>query len=70
MCDNEYLAHYIVRERLREAEARSALRSMLRDKRAGDTSREEAGPTRLELWWHASAAWVAHLALPKMWNRL
>ena len=70
MCDNEYLAHYIVRERLREAEVQSALRSMLRERRAGDTSRDEARPTRLGLWWHASAAWVAHLALPKMWNRL
>jgi len=26
--------------------------------------------TRLELWWQASAAWVAQLALPKTWNRL
>ena len=70
MCDNEYLTHYIVRERLREAEARGVLRSMLREQRARDATREEAQPTRLELWWRASAAWVAHLTLPKMWNRL
>ena len=36
MCDNEYLAHYVVRERIREAEASSALRALLREKRALD----------------------------------
>ncbi len=76
MCDNEYVAHVMVKERLREAEAHGAFNSMLRQAlsapqplrgAAGDT---HARPTRLELWWEASAAWVAHLALPKMWNRL
>jgi hypothetical protein len=33
-------------------------------------ARRPARPTRLEIWWQASAAWVAQLALPKMWNRL
>lgn len=76
MCDNEYLAQSMVKERLREAEARGALNSMLsraptmprrgRPKLAG----ERRMRTRLELWWQASAAWVAQLVLPKTWNRL
>ena len=70
MCDNEYLAHYIVRERMRKAEASSALRSLLREKRAVDRRREPARPNRLGLWWQVSTAWAAHLALPKMSNRL
>jgi len=76
MCDNEYLAQSLVRERLREAEARGALNSLL--SRATVTPQEGrpklvgARPmrTRLELWWQASTAWVAQLALPKTWNRL
>lgn len=76
MCDNEYLAQAMVKERLRDAEARGAFNSMLRHaassarlprRASADTRRR---PTRLELWWQASAAWVAHLALPKTWNRL
>ena len=70
MCDNEYLAHYVVRERIREAEASSALRALLRDKRALDRGHTEVRPTKLELWWQASTAWAAQLALPKMSNRL
>ena len=70
MCDNEYLAHYVVRERIREAEAGSALRALLRAKRALDRDRAQTRPTRLELWWQASPAWAAYLALPKMSNRL
>jgi len=70
MCDNEYLAHYVVRERIREAEASSALRALLREKRALDRGHAEARPTKLELWWQAATAWAAHLALPKMSNRL
>ena len=76
MCDNEYLAQSMVRERLREAELRGALNSLL--------SRAPAAPqqdrrnlvggrsvrTRLELWRQTSAAWVAQLVLPKTWNRL
>jgi len=76
MCDNEYLAQSLVRERLREAEARAALSSLLN--RAVVTPQrgrpnlvgERPMRTRLELWWQASAAWVAQLALPKTWNRL
>jgi hypothetical protein len=73
MCDNEYLAHAMVRERLREAEARGVFNAMLRQAsttRPPAASREHSRRTRLELWWEASAAWVAHLALPKTWNRL
>jgi hypothetical protein len=76
MCDNEYVAHVMVRERIREAEARAAFDAMLQ---RASTSPEPSGrdargglrrPTRLELWRHAAAAWVAHLTLPKTWNRL
>ncbi len=76
MCDNEYLAHSMVRERLREAEVRGAFNAMLRQASTspqpadGDGGAERSKPTRLELWWQASAAWMAQLTLPKMWNRL
>jgi hypothetical protein len=73
MCDNEYLADAMVRERLREAEARGVFSAMLRQAwtaRPPAATRERPRPTRLELWWQASAAWVAQLALPKTWNRL
>ena len=73
MCDNEYLAHAMVRERLREAEARGAFSAMLcqaSTARPPAANRESSKRTRLDLWWQASAAWVAHLALPKTWNRL
>ncbi len=52
MDDYEYLTHYLVRERLREAETRGALHAI-------------SG-----LRWLASVAWVAHLSLPKICNRL
>jgi hypothetical protein len=76
MCDNEYLAHQMVRERIREAEARGALDAMLRQAEAlapslgADGGRQAGRAARLEPWWQLPAAWVAHLALPKMWNRL
>ncbi len=76
MCDNEFLAHAMVRERLREAEARGVFSAMLRPAStarrpaAKPAARERSRRTRLELWWQASTAWVAHLALPKTWNRL
>jgi len=70
MCDNEYLAHAMIGDRLREAEAEGALRAMIRQALEAAAARRPAGPTRLEVWWQASAAWVAQLALPKMWNRL
>lgn len=70
MCDNEYLAHAMVKERLREAVARGAFNAMLQQSRGADTGRARTRPTRLALWWHEPAAWVAHLALPKIWNRL
>jgi hypothetical protein len=76
MCDNEYVAQLIVKERLREAEARGAFNAMLRE---ASTRPQALGagaahgrprPRRFELWWQAPAAWIAHLALPKIWNRL
>jgi hypothetical protein len=76
MCDNEYVAHAMVKERLREAEARGAFNAMLRQaspepERLGrGAAKERPRPTRLGLWWQASTAWAVHLALPKMWNRL
>jgi hypothetical protein len=71
MCDNEYLAHYVVRERIQEAEANSALCTLLREKRALDRGHAPARPTKLERWWQASTAWAAaQLVLPKMSNRL
>jgi hypothetical protein len=75
MCDNEYLAQWMIKERLREAEARGALNStlrhapVLRPAQGDDAGDERARPTRLELWWQVSTAWAAHLALPKIWNR-
>jgi hypothetical protein len=76
MCDNEFLAHAMVRERLREAEARGVFGAMLRQASiarrpaAEPAARGRSRRTRLELWWRASTAWVAQLALPKTWNRL
>jgi hypothetical protein len=76
MCDNEYLAQLIVKERLREAEARGAVNAMLRQASTrpqaldAGAGHERPRPRRFELWWQAPAAWVAHLTLPKIWNRL
>ena len=76
MCDNEYLAHQMIKDRLREAAARGAFNSMLREASmlrqalGADAERARPRPTRFELWWQASVAWAAHLALPKIWNRL
>jgi len=70
MHENEYLVHYLIRERLREAEARGAFHSMLRQSLRGEVSRDSARPTWSGLWWQATVAWVAHLTLPKIWNRL
>jgi len=58
----------MIKDRLREAETRSALNAMLRD--SLDAGRERPWLAQLQLWWQAPAAWVAHLALPKIWNRL
>ena len=73
MCDNEYLAHQLIKDRLREAETRGAFNAMLQAASVLPEARsdgERPRPTRLALWWQAPAAWVAHLALPKIWNRL
>ncbi|HKC98188.1 MAG TPA: hypothetical protein VKG20_09150 [Methylomirabilota bacterium] len=76
MCENEYVAQMMVKQRIREAEARGAYDEMLRQALAasapagGGPDRRRRGPARLEFWRRASAAWVAQLALPKMWNRL
>ena len=60
MDDNEYLLQYLIRERLREAEARGAFHSMLR----------HARPSRFGLWWRLTVARAAHLSLPKLGIRL
>jgi hypothetical protein len=73
MCDNEYLAHQMIKDRLREAETRGALNSLVREfqqTQGSDAGREYPRRTWLALWWQAPAVWVAHLALPKIWNRL
>lgn len=76
MCENEYVAHMIVKARIREAEARGAFNAMLQQVMVSPPpAGNGANPhgrrlTRLELWRHAAAAWVAHLTLPKTWNRL
>ena len=70
MCDNEYLAHQMIKDRLREAEAHGAFNSMIQEALASEAARERARPKRSELWWQAPAAWIAQLALPKIWNRL
>ena len=72
MCDNEYLAHQMIKDRLREAKTRGALNSLVREfqqTQGSDAGREYPRRTWLALW-QAPAAWVAHLALPKIWNRL
>ncbi len=70
MDDYEYLTHYLVRERLREAETRGALHAMLQEARRGTVSRDSTRPGQSGLRWLASVAWVAHLSLPKICNRL
>jgi hypothetical protein len=70
MDDYEYLAQFLVRERLREAEGRRALHAMLQEARRGTVSRDSARPGRSWLRWLASVAWIAHLSLPKICNRL
>ena len=62
MCDNEYLAHQMIKDRLREAETRGALNSLVREfqqTQGSDAAREYPRRTWLELWWQAPAAWVA-----------
>ena len=78
MCDNEYVAHVLVRERIREAEARGAFNAMVRatelrsldDRRLGRGAPAQQRHGRVDAWWHVAAAWLAHLTLPKTWNRL
>ena len=70
MDDYEYLAQYLVRERIREAEARGAYHAMFQEARRGAVSRDSTQPGRSGLRWLASVAWVAHLSLPKICNRL
>ena len=67
--DDEYLARFLVMERLREAEARGAYHAMLQEARRGTVSRDGTRPKRSGLRC-ASIAWVAHLFLPKICNRL
>jgi len=71
MCDNEYLAQLIVKERLCEAEARGAVNAMLRQASTRPQALDAgAGHERPRPRWQVPAAWVAHLTLPKIWNRL
>ena len=76
MCENEYVAQMMVKQRIREAEARGAYDERLRQALAALTPAGSVAdgrrrrPTRFELWRRVSTAWVAQLALPKMWNRL
>lgn len=79
MCDNEFVAHVMVRERIREAEARGAFNAMLREseRRTGEATRLGlSAAVRRQVrgwmsgWWPAAPAWLAHLTLPKTWNRL
>jgi len=76
MCENEYVAHMMVKERIRHAEVRAAFEAMLRQAMsspapaARGADRRGQRATWLELWRRASVGWVAQLALPKMWNRL
>jgi hypothetical protein len=76
MWENEYVAHMMVKDRIRQAEARAAFEAMLRQATSSPSpaargaDRRQRRATRLELWRQASAACVAQLALPKMWNRL
>jgi len=70
MDDYEYLAQYLVRERIREAEAREAVHRMLQEARRETVSRDSARPGRSVLRWLASVAGVTHLSLPKICNRL
>ena len=68
MPDNEYLLRFLARERLREAQARATLYSLL-----NATPGERPEPDRwrrLALWWRVTVARATHLALPKFANRL
>jgi len=62
MDENEYLAQFLVREHLREAEARGAYHAMLQEARRATVSRDSTRPGRSWLRWLASVAWVAHLS--------
>jgi hypothetical protein len=74
MCDNEYVARVMVKERIRDAEARGAFNAMVRERGLRtDGLGVSARPRRhgwMSAWWHTAPAWLAHLALPKTWNRL
>jgi hypothetical protein len=76
MCENEYVAHMMVKERIREAEARGAFDALLREAATSPApagsgaARRRRRATPAPRWRQVTAAWVAHLALPKMWNRL
>jgi hypothetical protein len=63
MDDYEYLAQFLVRERLREAEGRRALHAMLQEARRGTVSRDSARPGRSWLRWLASVAWMDRSSL-------
>jgi hypothetical protein len=66
MHDNEYVAHALIRERLRDAEARGRLNFSLRDARRTGAVRTGGRGWRFVMgWWRCGA----HLSLPKPGDR-
>jgi hypothetical protein len=51
MDENEYLHQYLIKERLREAQARGILWAMLRETRPVETPRVDGWSRRLGRWW-------------------
>jgi len=68
MPDNEYMLQFLARERLREAQARATLYSLL-NVRLGERPEPDRW-RRLALWWRVTVARASHLTLPKFANRL
>jgi len=68
MPDNEYMLQFLARERLREAQARATLYSLL-NARLGERPEPDRW-RRLALWWRVTVARASHLTLPKFANRL
>jgi hypothetical protein len=69
MPDNEYMLQYVARERMREAEARASLYSLLDAGVSAERPKRDRW-RRLMRWWHVTIARATHLALPKFANRL
>lgn len=56
MHDNEYVAHTLIQERLRDAQTRGHLNFVLRDAHRTDAARTGAG------WWRFLLGWWRHLS--------